>query len=164
MSQFAEVWNFTRARLAEAIEGLSEEQLAWRLYPDAHNVFELVYHVAGVEHYWATRLTGLNPSATEYEALLDLAVHGGFLRPGVGGPFRESKHLSARALNETLDFTEARLKPVMENPTDAQLQMVLSSPTGQEVVGHEALAQIAQHASYHTGQIWLASMSPKFPV
>lgn len=164
MTQFAEVWNFTRARLAEAIEGLSEEQLAWRLYPDAHNVFEVVYHVAGVEHFWTSRLTGNNPSATEYEALLDLAVHGGFLREGVGGPFREPKYLTAKALDDTLAFTAERLRPLIECPTEAQLKMVLTGPTGETVLGCEALAQVAQHASYHTGQIWLASMSPKFPI
>ncbi len=164
MTIYAEVWNFTRARLAEAIEGLSEEQLSWRLYPEAHTIFEMVYHVAGVEHYWSSRMTGRDPAATDFEALLDLAVHGGFLREGVGGPFREAKYLTAAALDQAIAFTGERVRLIMENPTEAQLAMVLESPVGDSVTGAQGLARLSQHASYHTGQIWLASMSPRFPV
>jgi uncharacterized damage-inducible protein DinB len=53
MSEVAAVWRFTRRRLAQAIEGLTEVQLNWRLFDGAHSIAEYLYHVAGVELYWA---------------------------------------------------------------------------------------------------------------
>lgn len=163
MTEFAEVWHFTRFRLAQAIEGLSPEQVTWRLYPEAHNIAEIVYHIAGCEHYWAARMTGRDPAATDFEALLDLAVHEGFLREGVGGPFREARDLNIEALEKALAFTGAKLRPVIEGPTGAQLAMQMVSPIGNEVTGAEGLARLSQHAGYHTGQIWMIRMSPGFP-
>ncbi len=163
MTQYAEVWHFTRARLAQAIDGLSDEQLAWRLYPEGHNICEIVYHIAGCEHYWSARMTDRDPAATQFEALLDQAVHEGFLREGVGGPFRDPKQQTLQALNDALAFSGERLKPVIEGPTPEQLAMPLLSPIGDKVTGEQGLIRICQHAGYHTGQIWQMSMSPRFP-
>ena len=164
MTQFAEVWQFTRSRLAFAIEGLSAEQLSWRLYPEAHNIFEIVYHLAGCEHYWAARLAGQEPASSQFEGLLEAAVLEGFLREGVGGPFRDPKYLTAEALDEALAYVAAELRPIIENPSQAQLEMNLTSPIGDPVSGQEGLARLSQHAGYHTGQIWLIRMSPRFPM
>jgi hypothetical protein len=53
MTQFAEVWHFTRARLEQAMQGLTHEQMCWRPHSEAHTIFELLYHIAGAEYYWA---------------------------------------------------------------------------------------------------------------
>ncbi len=164
MHPYSSVWKFTRSRLDQAIDGLSERQLGWRIYPEAHNIFEIVYHVAGCEHYWAARLTGKDPNSTPFEALLEQAVLEGFLREGVGGPFRDPSHLTPEALAKALEFTGSRLQPVLEDPTDEMLAMPLTSPNGDAVTGEQGLARLAQHAGYHTGQIWLIAMSPHFPV
>jgi uncharacterized damage-inducible protein DinB len=67
MSEIATVWQFTRRRLAQAIEGLSDAQLNWRLFDGAHSIAEYLYHVAGVELYWAHHLGGWQP-ADDFEA------------------------------------------------------------------------------------------------
>lgn len=164
MHPFLQVWEFTRFRLDQALDGLNERQLNWRLYPEAHNIFEIVYHIAGCEHYWSARLSGREPAATQFEALLDQAVHDGFLREGVGGPFRSPEHLTPGALAEALRLTAGRLRPILSDPSPEVLAMPLTSPVGDAVTGEQGLARLVQHAGYHTGQIWLIAMSPHFPV
>lgn len=164
MSDFAVVWRFARSQLDNALDGLSDAQMLWRLYPEAHNIGEIVYHIAGYEHYWTARLTGADPAATEYEALLDLAVLNGFLREGVGGPFRDPKYLSASAGLEALEFTRARLEPLISRPGKEHLERQIQSPLGDTISGREGLARLAQHAAYHTGQIWQIAQSPAFPI
>jgi hypothetical protein len=46
---------------------LTEVQLNWRLFEGAHSIAEYLYHVAGVELYWAHHLGGWQP-ANDFEA------------------------------------------------------------------------------------------------
>lgn len=161
MTDFAQVWHFTRFRLNEAIHDLSDAQLCWRLRENSHTIGEIVYHIAGAEHYWGTRLSSKSPDANEYDARLDSAVHDGFLREG-GSPFAESE-MTAAGIQKALSQSFEELKPVIESPTKAQLAMELTSPVGDEVTGRTGLARVAQHAGYHTGQIWMIRMDPRFP-
>ncbi|MER3401941.1 MAG: hypothetical protein C4336_08465 [Armatimonadota bacterium] len=56
-------------------------------------------------------------------------------------------------------MTYALLRPIIENPTSDVLQKSVISPIGDPIDWREALIRVAQHASYHTGQIWLIRMS-----
>lgn len=162
MHPFGQTWRFTRFRLNEALVGLRDEQMEWRIYAGAHSIFEIAYHIAGAEHYWSARLSAKDPSATPLEAKLDRAVHDGFLRDGLP-PFGTPAELSRDALMKALEFTASRLAPVIEDPTPEQLGMPLISPVGDRVTGEAGLARLCQHAGYHTGQVWLIRMAPKFP-
>ena len=162
MHPFADAWKFTRERLAQAYQDLNEEQLLWRPYHGAHNTGELIYHMAGAEHYWATRMTERDPRATEWEAKLDRAVREGFLREGTSSPFGPEE-MKMELLDKALEFTGLELGPILENPTQKQLEMKMESPIGPIVTGYEGLLRIVQHAGYHTGQIWTYRMDPRFP-
>lgn len=161
MSELGDVWRFTRARLDQAIEGLTPHQLAWRPFPEVHSIGEIVYHVAACEHYWAARLMERNPASSEHHARLERAVHDGFLREGAS-PF-PAEEMTPHALRAVLDETAAELEPIMEAPNPRQLEMSLISPIGDPVDGRSGLTRLAQHAGYHTGQIWLIRMMPGFP-
>src|SRR5437763_6462338 len=87
MQSLFEIWRFTRDRLDPAYKDLSEQQLLWRPHAAAHNIGELVYHMAGAEHYWATRMTDRDPRANHSEEKLDRAVREGFLLEGTLSPF-----------------------------------------------------------------------------
>ena len=161
MTEFAEVWQFGRGRLKATYERLSDEQMKWRPFPGGHCIYEYLFHVAGAEHYWATRLAGADPSATEFDAKLDKAVRNGFLLDEPF-PFSEGEFRLELAI-KALDKAYAEIGPIIEKPTAEQLAMQIESPIGPVVSGREGFHRIAQHAAYHTGQIWLLRLDPRFP-
>ena len=161
MTEFAEVWHFSRSRLKATYEGLSDGQMKWRPYPGGHCIYEYLVHIAGAEHYWATRLGGLNPSSTQFDGNLDKSVRNGFLRDEPF-PFAEPE-FSFELANRALDQSFAELRPIIEQPTHEQLEMRIESPIGPIVSGREGFHRIAQHAAYHTGQIWVLLQDPRFP-
>ena len=162
MNPILDIWQFTRDRLNPAYQDLSEAQLLWRPHPDAHNIGERVYHMAGAEHFWASRMTDRDPRATPFEEKLDKAVREGFLIDGTSSPFADEE-MKLPLLNKALEFSGAALKPILENPTEKQLTMRMISPLGPEVSGYEGFLRITQHAGYHAGQIWIYRMDPRFP-
>lgn len=161
MSEYAIVWKFCRERLHQAVSDLTDEQVRWRPHPDAHTICELLYHMAGAEHYFWARLTGSDPAATPYEAKLDAAVRDNFLREAEF-PFGPDEQTKEKAL-AALEFSAAQIGPVIENPTEEQKRRKMISPIGPEIEGEGGLTRIAQHAAYHTGQIWMMRMDPRFP-
>src|SRR5947199_7374356 len=122
MHSFLDVWQFTRERLDQAYKDLSEEQLAWRPHGDAHSIGELVYHMAGAEHYWATRMSNRDPRSTEWEAKLDRSVREGFLLEGTAPPFGP-EDMKLSLLEKALEFSASELRPILENPTEKELTM-----------------------------------------
>lgn len=161
MAQLADIWRFTRDRLRQSFDGLSDEQMAWRCPNGGHTVFEYLFHVAGAEHYWASRLTGRDPAATELEAKLDRAVIDNFLEEG-GCPFGEDE-MNRAAVEGALKFAFESLDPVIDNPSDEQLAAPMKGPAGDTITGREGLIRVAQHAAYHTGQIWMVRFDGSFP-
>jgi len=162
MNDLAKVWHFTRVRLAQAIEGLNDEQLRWRPYEGGHNIGEILYHIAGVEWYWAHRMAGSQPEPDSWEARLDSAACDGFLNESVS-PFPAGE-LTIEKTIQALQFAFEHLKPLIENPTPEVLAMPAVSPIGDPVTVHEGLVRVVQHAGYHTGQIWMTRMDPRFPL
>ena len=158
MSDLADVWSFTRVRLAASYEGLSDDQLRWRPHPAAHDIGEILYHIAGAEHYWWARLSGAKSGLDER---LDWAVKDGFLR-NAPCPFG-NEDISLNKIEAALAFTRERIFPILLAPTVEQLSMQLESPIGDMVSGREGMIRLVQHAAYHTGQIWMIRMSPGFP-
>jgi hypothetical protein len=118
--------------------------------------------MAGAEHYWATRMTDRDPRANPWEEKLDKAVREGFLLDNTSSPFGP-EDMKPDLVAKALDCSYTSLKPIIENPTQEQLEMRLISPIGPEVSGYEGLIRIAQHAGYHAGQIWIIRSLPDFP-
>lgn len=160
MSELAAIWHFTRARLAQAIEGLTEVQLNWRLFESAHSIAEYLYHVAGAELYWAHHLGDWRP-ANEFEAGVLACATDSFLN---AKPFPLPQSVcTMREVARALNLSQAQLTPIIESPTPEQLAKPVRSPIGDPITGHEGLIRVAQHAAYHTGQICLMRMHPAFP-
>jgi len=161
MSGYLEIWEFTRTRLDQAIEDLSEDQAAWRPFPDSNTIAEMVYHMAGAEHWFGCRILGIDPEATDYEAKLDRSVRAQFLT-GDTFPFQGDELTLAKA-RDALAFTEARARDVLGNPTPDRLGRSMESPMGPIVDGKGGILRISQHCAYHTGQIWTYRQMPGFP-
>ncbi len=160
MNEFALVWNFTRVRLAQAIEGLTDAQLNWRMYEGAHSIAEYLYHVAGAELYWAHHLGGWQPT-NAFEAGVLMCCTDSFLNEK-SFPLAPSQ-CNVSDVARALSLSYEALAPIIESPTPEQLAKSLRSPIGDAIIGHEGLIRVAQHAAYHTGQIWLMRMHPEFP-
>ena len=158
MSDLADVWGLTRTRLAASYEDLSDDQLRWRPHEDAHNIGEILYHVAGAEQYWWSRLS---QSRAGMDERLEGAVKDGFLREAPS-PY-SGDDLSVDRIDATLAFTKERILPILVAPSTEQLSMTIESPIGDQITGREGLIRLVQHAAYHTGQIWMIRMSPGFP-
>lgn len=160
MNDTAVVWQFTRIRLAQSIDGLIDAQLNWRMYEGAHSIAEYLYHVAGAELYWAHHLGGWQP-ADAFEAGVLACCTNSFLNEK---PFPLSPSLcNPRDVARALSLSYEQLAPIIESPTPEQLAKPLRSPIGDAITGREGLIRVAQHAAYHTRQIWLIRMHPGFP-
>lgn len=161
MTEYSEVWRFTRDRLRPACADLSHEQLLWRPNADAHCIYEYLYHIAGAEHYWAARMSGSDPRADALTELLDRSVREGFLADGPCPCMALPP--DQKSVEHALSFAFDELAPIIDEPTPEQLEMTMESPLGPIVTGREGFLRVAQHAAYHTGQIWLLRMLPDFP-
>ncbi len=160
MSELAAVWRFTRLRLAQAIEGLTDAQLNWRMFTRAHSIVEYLYHVAGGELYWAHHLGDWQP-ADAFEAGVLACITDSFLNEK---PFpMPDAACNAESVARALELAYAQFAPLIESPTAEQLNKPARSPIGDAITGREGLIRAAQHAGYHTGQIWLMRMHPEFP-
>ena len=162
MNALLDVWQFTRDRLGPCYQDLNDEQLRWRAHPGAHSIGELLYHMAGAEHYWAARMTGKDPHDTPWGEKLDRAVREGFLLEGTRSPFTDDD-MKLPLIEEALAYSAAALRPILENPSKEQIEMKMISPLGPEVTGYGGFLRIVQHAGYHAGQIWIFRMDPRFP-
>ena len=79
-------------------------------------------------------------------------------------PFPLSQaHCTAADVERALQLAYEQLAPIIESPTPEQLAKPVRSPIGDPIDGREGLIRAAQHAAYHTGQIWLMRMHPQFP-
>ena len=160
MSPYGEIWKFTRERLAQSYSDLTPEQLAWRPNPGAHNIGEWIYHVAGAECWFASRLTGNGGS--EFEKKLMGAARASFISDDPF-PFGDGD-MTVKGIGEALSLSGAFIGPVIESPSADQLSMPVETVIGPVVEGVACLWRVAQHAAYHTGQIWLYRQNPAFPV
>ncbi|MFQ3611816.1 MAG: DinB family protein [Fimbriimonadales bacterium] len=160
MEALAELWRFTRLRLDQAIADLDDTGLNWRLFEGAHSIAEYLYHVAGVELYWAHHLGGYTPS-DEWEWGVLRCATDSFLREA---PFPlPPSACTVEQVRRALERSAELFRPLIEHSTPEQLAQPVTSPIGDPITGREGLIRAAQHASYHTGQIWLMRMHPQFP-
>lgn len=162
MTEFGEVWLFTRERLAGAWEDLSEQQLHWAPWPGAHPIAEILAHVAGAEHYLGSRILGIEPAGNDEDARLDRAVIASFIQEDEPFPYAKEE-LTRRFIAALLERSGAIAKRAVSNPSEEQLRREFRAPFGNIITGRQALWRMAQHAGYHTGQIWTYRSHPQFP-
>jgi hypothetical protein len=161
MNGFLETWKFTRARMDQAWEDLTLEQLHWRPHSEAMTIAEQVLHVASAEHNMARRMRKEEPRADEFETKLDKAVRDGFLNDNAF-PFSQEE-MTKEMIASTLRFTGAQVESIMDDMNDELLNVEFETALGPMAKGLGGYQRMAQHPAYHTGQFWSYRMHPEFP-
>jgi hypothetical protein len=159
MSDFAVTWRLSRGRFDEALAGLTQRQLTWRLHPGTLSLGQMALHVAGVEVSFSSQLTGaqLDDFASRVKACATDGVVND--RPF---PFRDEE-LSPELIERALELGRASVAPLIEAPTDAVRAKRIISALGPEIDGTGALARLSFHSAYHQGQAHLLRSAPDFP-
>ena len=159
MSQFAISWRLCRGRFVSEVQGLSQEQLNWRIYPGALTIGEMALHVAGVELSFISQLTGLQ--LTDQQARLKATATEGVVNenPFPFSPAEITPELVVKSLAESESLTE----PLIDAPSDEILNKEIVSALGPVITGEGALARFAFHPGYHQGQAYQIKQAPGFP-
>lgn len=159
MSDFSSTWNISRSRLIETISDLNQEQLNWKLHPDALSIGQMAIHVAGVETLFASQLS---------DASLD--TEGARLKAsGTDGvvnekpfPYSDSE-ISPQLVQEKLNYSKSLLEPLITQPNDEMRKKEIVSALGPIITGEGAFSRLAFHSAYHQGQAYLIRTAPGFP-
>ncbi|MEO7453659.1 MAG: DinB family protein [Fimbriimonadales bacterium] len=159
MSDFLAAYQISRTRFEDEVKGLTQEQLNWRMQPDAMTIGEAAMHVAGAEVNFISQLLGL-PLDAYAERLKKAATDGVVNDEPV--PFSASE-IAPSLVADALAFGRAMAEPIISDPRDEIRAVVIKSVLGPMIDGTGALARLAFHPAYHQGQIYLMKQSPGFP-
>jgi hypothetical protein len=159
MSDFHTAWTISRGRFIAELEGLSQEQLSWRIHPGTLTLAEAALHVAGVEAKFGASIMGteLDPSLQRIVAAATDGVVND--RPF---PFA-SEDMTQGFIAEALALSKTILEPALLDPTPERRAVSLVSALGPIITGEGALARLTFHAAYHQGQAYLIKQAPGFP-
>lgn len=159
MSDFDASYQISRKRFEDAVAGLSQAQLNWRMHPGVLTIGEMALHVAGVEVWFLSQLQGR--SLDDFEARLKEAATEGVVndRPF---PFAESE-ITPETVALALRIGRASAELGIQNPTDDLRGRTIQSALGPIIDGTGALARLAFHPGYHQGQVHLIVTAPGFP-
>ncbi|MGC4046205.1 MAG: DUF664 domain-containing protein [Armatimonas sp.] len=156
---FSISWEISRGRFDKEVEGLSHEQLRYRLYPNALSIGEMAVHVAGVEIWFINQIQG-QPVPTELERIAKTATDG--VVNDKPFPFTLSE-LTPKFVLDTLQTAATLVKEVIYSPTEEQLDRQIQSALGPIIDGRGALARLTFHSAYHQGQAYQIKGAPGFP-
>jgi len=159
MSDFAASWALSRGRFVAELEGLSADQLNWRLHPDALTIGEMALHVAGVEVSFVSQL--LDSPLDDGQRRLKAAATEGVVN---GHPFPfDAEAITPTRVAGALAEARTMVEAIIERPSEALRAKQIVSALGPVIDGTGALARLAFHAGYHQGQVHLIRTAPGFP-
>lgn len=158
MTDFYASWQLSRGRFDETIQGLTGEQLNWRLHDKTLTNGEAALHVAGVELYFCSQLLG-RPDLAD-PRLIACATQG--VVDDQPFPF-SADEITPEFVAESLALARRHAEPVIKEPSPQLLQKEIKSALGPIITGQGALARLAFHPAYHQGQAYLLLMAPGFP-
>lgn len=159
MGDFEAAWRLSRSRFVDAITGLSQEQLNWRMHPSSLTLGESALHVAGVEVSFISQLLDLPLDARLTK--LKLAATEGVVNDA---PFPfQPEEITPEAIADALATSETMVEPVIQDPIEPVRQKLIKSALGPMIDGSGAMARLAFHAAYHQGQAHLIKTAPGFP-
>ncbi|MBS1709178.1 MAG: DinB family protein [Armatimonadetes bacterium] len=161
MNGFLATWQFTRGRLAQSWEDLSDTQLHWRSPEGENSIAEILAHIAGCEHFLGKRLLSEDPVASAYDAKLDAGARAVFLNEE-SCPW-SAEELGHDGLSAMLAASAATSERALGEGFEGRQDKEQDSPLGATITGFGAAQRMAQHAGYHTGQIWMLRRHPQFP-
>ncbi|MBV6457983.1 MAG: hypothetical protein HONBIEJF_01104 [Fimbriimonadaceae bacterium] len=159
MSDFASAWALCRSRFVDAVDGLSQAQLNWRMHPGTLTIGEMAFHVAGAEVNFAAQLT-----ESALDPYLERLSHAATDRIVNEKPFPFSEaETTPEAIREALERSKGVMGPLIERPTGEILRKEIVSVLGPVITGEGAFARMAFHAAYHQGQVHFMRTAPGFP-
>jgi uncharacterized damage-inducible protein DinB len=122
-------------RIVKCLKQLSEEEIWWRPNPESNSVGNLVLHLCGNVRQWI--ISGLGGAEDVRERDLEFAEQGPVASEALVAQLRRTMREASRVL--------ARLG---ENALLRKYEI-----QGYHVTGIYAVFQVAEHFSYHAGQI-----------
>lgn len=159
MSDFSAAWTLSRSRLLDTIADLDQEQLNWRLHPQALSIGQMAIHVAGVEMSFSSQLAG---TVLDEESIrLKSAATDGVVNEE-RFPFPDDE-ITPDLVRTTLDKGKAALESIIANPSEEVRSKEIISALGPVITGEGAFARLAFHSAYHQGQAYLIRTAPGFP-
>ena len=159
MSDFHTAWTLSRGRFVAELEGLTHEQLSWRMHPGALTLAEAALHVAGVEVKFGSSLLGAEPEGEM--ARIAAAATEGVVNDN---PFPFSpEEMTSEFVTQALGRAKTLVEPTLLDPTAERREVSMVSALGPVITGEGALARLTFHAAYHQGQAYLIKQAPGFP-
>lgn len=156
MSDFLVTYELTRTRFDDLITKLNHDQLNFRIHGDSLTSGEMALHVAGVEVWFVSQLTGIKVDETLAKCATDGSINDlPFPYPveEITPEFVVSKLAEARKIATGL----------LGNLTEEVRSTQIKSALGPVIDGNGAAARLCSHPFYHQGQIYLISTAPDFP-
>jgi hypothetical protein len=120
----------------------------------------MLYHLAAIEMYWPAKVYG-PPSDPELAFLVDHSIDG-FLNTQESS-FKGEEFRDIERAQRVLSISAQHIEKLYGAPEDV-LNQEATAPMGDTIKVREGISRVAQHAGYHTGQIWIYRMDPRFPL
>lgn len=154
-------WKLCRGRFDDAVLGLNDAQLNFRLHPGTLTIGEMALHVAGVEVYFTSQLLDLNLDE-ELTRLMQCSTEGAVNdHPFPYASEAITADKVAWGLSTGREYAEKLFQAVDADPS--LLEKSLVSALGPVITGDGALARWGFHPGYHHGQIYLIITAPGYP-
>lgn len=135
---FAEhYWSEYLAKIAAAIEPLTEEQIWWRPNAESNSIANLLAHLQGNLGQWIVEGLGGEPFERHRDA--EFAARGGAAKAELLGQLRAMVTRCRAVVRKLKPHDLARRHRIQKH----------------DVEGFSALFHVIEHMSYHTGQIVL---------
>ena len=158
-TDFLVSYELSRGRFDKEIEGLSKEQLNYRLYPGSLSIGEMAIHLAGVEIWFSFQIDGL--VVPENLSRLTKCATDGVVND-LPFPFTPEE-IDWDLVDDALETACLLVKDVLKHPTPARMEQMIQSALGPVIDGRGAMARFAFHPAYHHGQAYQIMQSPGFP-
>lgn len=158
MLDFEESYNLCRGRFGEAVSGLSQAQLNWKLHDNALSIGQMAIHVAGVEVWFTAQCLGTE--LDEFESKVAKCATDGSVND-LPFPYSDSE-ITPKLIQDALMLGEKAARTLFDQ--EAKIREVeLKSALGPMITGSGAMARMAFHPGYHHGQAYQIISAPGFP-
>jgi uncharacterized damage-inducible protein DinB len=145
---YLSAWEKTRAELRKIVSGLTDEDLACRITPEAHQIGGLVLHLGEAETWWIHSVVAekeLDEEAKKFAHMHDTTETD----------FAEKGYSAADCI-ERIDEISRRSREILAKLTDADLEKIYSYELDDKRVEASLrwiFCQLIDHEANHKGQI-----------
>ncbi len=159
MPDLYDTYQLSRGRFDDAVAPLSAAQLNHRLYEGSLTIGEMALHLAGVEVWFVSQLTG-DPLDAFESKLARCATEG--VVDEAQFPFTPAE-ITPEVVANGLAVGRARAERLLAENRDDLRAKQIKSALGPVITGAGALQRFAFHPGYHHGQAFQIVSAPGFP-